>query len=81
MEQLTAEFTEDPQVTATREKLNRCKGYWPAVEKHADVSRSWLSQFSAGRITNPTVNTLRSVGAACDAVLAANPQLAQTSQS
>lgn len=33
------------------------------------VSRSWLTQFARGGITNPTIDTLQTVSDACDRVL------------
>jgi transcriptional regulator with XRE-family HTH domain len=65
-----------PSVVATRDKVNRCKGHWTrlleltAAGRNEPVSRSWLSQFARGEITNPTIGTLQAVSDACDQVLA-----------
>lgn len=70
---------EHPAVTATRRKVEDCKGHWPRVieltrdESGDAVSRSWLSQFARGEITNPTIGTLQAVSDACDQVLAELP--------
>lgn len=66
---------EHPLVSETRRKVERCKGHWPLVQNRADVSRSWLQQFAAGQINNPTVNTLQRVSDACDAVIELLPPL------
>jgi len=60
---------EHPNVTVVRDKLQRCRGRWPAVQEAAQVSRSWLTQFARGDITNPTIDTLQAVSDACDAVI------------
>jgi hypothetical protein len=62
-------------VAAVRAKVERCRGHWPAVMRKARVSRSWLSQFSRGGITDPRVGTLQSVSEACDEVIGIIDQL------
>jgi hypothetical protein len=64
---------EHPLVTATRKKVVAARAHWPTVQGRAQVSRSWLHQFARGTITNPTIDTLSAVSAACDEVLL--PQL------
>lgn len=46
---------------ATRDLLERHRGRWPAVGKHADVSYSWISKLARGEITNPTIQRLQRV--------------------
>ena len=65
----------DEMVTAVRAKLEHCRGHWPTVQRKARVSRSWCSSFVSGRITDPRINTLRSVDRACDEVIGIIAQL------
>lgn len=63
-----ATTSKHPKVDATRAKLLAIRGHWPEVGKASGVSYSWLQKFAAGKITNPTVDTLQSVAHGCDAV-------------
>ncbi len=65
----------DVMVDTVRSKLERCRGHWPAVMRKARVSRSWLTQFAAGRVSDPRLNTILSVSRACDEVIALIDQL------
>lgn len=40
-------------------ELHRGHGQWKAISAATDVSYSWLSKFSRGKITNPGYATLR----------------------
>jgi len=56
-------------VEVLRLKVERCRGHWAAIQARARVSRSWLTQFVAGKIDNPRIVTMYAVTAACDEVL------------
>ena len=45
--------------TEVRRLLNLHRGQWVVIATIAEVSHSWLSKFSRGRMTNPSYATLK----------------------
>jgi|SRR6267154_852280 len=60
-----------PLTAAVRGKLEETRRFWPHVQRKAGVSRSWITQFMAGKLPNPGVDTLHRLSTACDKVLRA----------
>ena len=58
-----------PMTAAALTKLEQTKRYWPHVQRKAGVSRSWITQFTAGKLLNPRIDRLQSIINACDEVL------------
>ena len=48
-----------------RNMLEQRRGDWLSVAKESGVSRSWFTQFMAGKFPNPGIDTLRKIYAAC----------------
>jgi transcriptional regulator with XRE-family HTH domain len=42
-----------------RRLLERRRGEWQAICQEAEISHSWISQFTRGLIPNPGIQTLR----------------------
>ena len=60
---MTNEITKDrtPILRYLKKNLERNRGRWPAIARHADVSYSWIIHVMNGTTPNPQVNQVQAV--------------------